>query len=201
MTKSMRRLAAAATVAVATLGGGCAAGGWDDVLYGGGTRNAYDVTGEVNRVDSRSRTLEIREDRGRAVRIRYDGSTRVVYQGRRYSATSLERGDFVTVRVQRDRRGDLYARNVVVRRDSRGRSPGQAAPSARRQTLDGRVVRVQQREGRFELRTGRSSVWVSLPYNASSSVRDRFRRLRQGDDVRVEGVWLNDRRFEVQRFR
>lgn len=202
MTRTMRCLAAAATIGFASVGGGCAAGGWDDVLYGGGSRNAYDVTGEVSRVDSRSRTLEIREDRGSgSVRVRYDGDTRVVYQGRRYQAASLERGDLVTVRVERDRRGDLYARNVVVRRDARGRAPTEAAPVGRRQTLEGRVGRVQRNDGRFQLRTSQRTMWVSLPYGAPRSTEDRFRRLRQGDHVRVEGVWVNEGRFELRRFR
>jgi hypothetical protein len=201
MTRTIGRLAAAATLALATVAGGCAGHGWEDVLHGGGARNAFDVTGEVNRVDARSGTMEIREDRGRNVRVRFDRGTRVVYQGRRYSPTALERGDFVTVRVERDRRGDLYARNVVVRRDARARTPGQATPSTARQTLEGRVGRVQRNDGRFELRTGQRTIWVALPYRPHGSVEDRFRRLRQGDHVRVQGRWINNQRFEIERFR
>lgn len=201
MTRTMRWMATAATLAFASAGGGCAAGGWEDVLGGGVARNSYDVSGSVNRVDTRNRTLEIREERGRTVQVRYDGNTRMTYQGRRYQPSALERGDRVTLRVERDRRGDLYARDVVVRRDD-GRYGGddRATPGGR-QTLEGRVGRVQRNEGRFELRTGQRTVWVALPYRPHNSVQDRFRRLRQGEQVRVQGVWLNQQRFEVERFR
>lgn len=204
MTKTMRRLAAGASLAFASVAGGCATGGWDDVLYGDPSRSGYEVTGEVRRVDTRDRTIQIREEDGRDLRVRYDGDTRVVYRGRRYRATALERGDFVTVRVDRDRRGAPYARNVVVRRDAadrHGREPDRATPSRGRQTLEGRVGRVQRSEGRFQLRTGTRTVWVALPYRPGGSVEDRFRRLRQGEHVRVQGVWLNPQRFEIERFR
>ena len=206
MTRSIRGLVTVATLAFAGLGGGCAAGGWEDVLYGGPSRG-YEVTGEVNRVDSRSRTIDLRDDRGRSTRVRYDGSTRVVYRGRRYQPTALERGDLVTVRVERDRRGDLLARNVVLRRDARDRygrgddrRDDRAVPAGR-QTLEGRVNRISRNDGRFEVRTGNRTVWVNLPYRPHRTVEDRFHRLRQGDQVRVQGRWVGDRRFEIERFR
>lgn len=198
MTRTIRSLAAAAAL---TLAAGCAGYGWDDVLSGA-PGSASQVTGTVERVDSRSRVLDLRDERGHPVRLRYDGNTRVTYRGREYRPTSLERGDLVTVRLSRDRRGDLYARQVVLRRDARDRygRTDERQPTGR-QTLDGQVARVDRGGGRFQLRTGGRSVWVTLPYRPSGSVERRFRDLRQGDRVRVEGRWLGDQRFELERFR
>jgi hypothetical protein len=201
MTRSLRRLATAATLVVAGAGSGCAATDWNDVIYGRPAGHAGEVTGTVSRVDTHSRTIQLREDRGGSVNVRYDGSTRVVYQGRRYTPAALERGDLVTARVRRDRYGDLYTAHVLVRRDARGRSDRDAAVVGRRETLQGRVGRVSRGEGRFELRTGSRIVRVTLPYRPSPSVESRFRRLRTGETVRVEGVWMGQQRFELRRFR
>jgi hypothetical protein len=204
MRRTLRRLATAAALTLVPATGACATGGWDDVLHGTPSRHASEVTGEVRRVDERRRAIELRDDRGRHTWVRYDRDTRVVYRGRRYAPTALERGDFVTARVQRDRRGELYTGYVLVRRDARdrhARGPQTTVPGARRETLEGRVGRVQRNDGRFELRTGSRNVWVTLPYRPSGQVQERFRRLRQGDHVRVEGEWMNPQRFEVVRFR
>lgn len=206
MTTTIRRLMAVATLALAAPAAGCAGTGWDDVLHGSPGRTSNEVTGTVSRVDSRDQTIRMRDDRGRDVRVRYDRRTRVTYRGRDYRPDALERGDLVTARLQRDRYGDLYTRQVIVRRDSRGGRDARDRPDDRdvregRQTIDGRVGRVDRDDGRFQLRTASGTVWVTLPYRPSGSIENRFRRLRQGDQVRVQGRWINDRRFELDRFR
>jgi hypothetical protein len=201
MTRAMRRMTTAATIAFVAAGGGCAGMGLDEVLAGnpGGYRSEID--GTVNRVDARNRTIQLRQDRGGTVTVRYDGSTRVTHQGRRYEASRLERGDVVTARVSRDRNGQLYTSQVLVRADARDRYGRSPTSVDRRETLQGRVGRISRGDGRFELRTGSRTVWVSLPYRPSSSVDSRFRRLRTGETIRVEGVWINRQRFELNRFR
>ncbi len=208
MTTTIRRLMAAATLALAAPAAGCAGTGWDDVLHGSPGRTSNEVTGTVSRVDSRDQTIQMRDDRGRDVRVRYDRRTRVTYRGRDYRPDALERGDLVTARLQRDRSGDLYTRQVIVRRDARGRDdrPRDGDREVRevregRQTLDGRVARVDRNDGRFQLRTGSRTVWITLPYRPSGSIENRFRRLRQGDRIRVQGRWIDEQRFELDRFR
>jgi hypothetical protein len=68
-------------------------------------------------------------------------------------------------------------------------------------SVDGRVKRVDRGGGRFELRTDRGTVWVSLPYNADRNVRERFSRLRTGDHVHVSGRYAGNGRFQMERFR
>jgi hypothetical protein len=43
-------------------------------------------------------------------------------------------------------------------------------------------------------------VIVSLPYSPPRTVSDRFNRLREGDQVRVEGRFLNQDRLELENF-
>jgi len=92
-----------------------------------------------------------------------------------------------------DRRGDRWD----DRRDRDRRDDGWGNV----RSLDGRVGRVDRSGRRFELRSDRGTVWVSLPYNADRNVRDRFQRLRSGDRVHVSGRYSGNGRFQMDRFR
>ena len=215
MMQSLRGWAAGAVLALAVSAGGCAGAGWEDVMNGGRPYGyGGEIRGEVRDVDARS--IEVRTDQGRHERVRFDSRTSVSYGGRRTSPRSLERGDFVVMRVSRDSRGDLYTRSISVRRsagsdrvydrragdrarrrdDDRGRYDTYA-----RTSVEGRVGRVDRRNGRFELRdTGRGSIWVMIPRNSRGEVRSRFARLREGQHVRLQGRFLSGNRFEVEGF-
>ncbi len=72
---------------------------------------------------------------------------------------------------------------------------------SRIQTVDGRVERVDLQRSFFEIRDqSRERIIVSLPDNARRSDVDRFRGLRPGDYVRVEGRFLDRDRFELENF-
>jgi hypothetical protein len=217
MKRMMRGLAAGAALVLASVSGGCASAyGWDGYDGWGGSS---EMRGVVNDVHERYRVIRLRRDNGRITDVRYDARTEVVYQGRRYRPESLDRGDYVSVRVNRDSRGQLYARNVTLRRDARD---GYNRDRDRRdndgwddrrdrdrrddgwgnvRSLDGRVGRVDRSRRRFELRSDRGTVWVSLPYNADRTVRDRFSRLRSGDRVQVSGRYAGNGRFQMDGFR
>ena len=219
MKRMIRGLASGAALALAAVSGGCAGYGLEDVMHGGrdGWGSATEMRGEVRDVSERYRTIHLRRDNGRAVAVRYDSRTEVVYDGRRYRPSSLDRGDYVSMRVSRDSRGDLYTRHVSLRRDSRdgynrdrnrdrdrdgyddrrGRTDGRYDARA----AEGRVTRVDRSGRRFELRSNDRSVWVTLPPNASRDVRERFSRLRPGDHVRVSGRYVANGRFQMDRFR
>lgn len=213
MIRTLRGWAAGAVLVLATTAGGCAGVGWDDVLYGG---DAYgwgsEIRGEVRDVGSRS--IEIRTDGGRHVRVWHDRYTEVRYGDRRYSVRSLERGDDVVVRTRRERDGDLYARSVIVRRSGRDRVydrrddrrypriPPRRDEVYSRTSIEGRVGRVDRDGTRFELRgTREGTVWVTVPRNASRGMRDRVARLREGQYVRLRGRYLSGNRFEIEGFR
>jgi hypothetical protein len=74
-------------------------------------------------------------------------------------------------------------------------------PATALQTVDGRVEHVDFQRSSFELSDqSRKSVFISLPNNARRSDLDRFRELRTGDYVRVEGRFTNNDRFELESF-
>jgi len=78
---------------------------------------------------------------------------------------------------------------------------GASQSGTRIQTVDGRVERVDLQRSSFEIRDqSKERVIVSLPYNARRSDVDRFRALREGDYVRVEGRFLDRERFELENF-
>ena len=207
--KGMRGRAAGAVLALTAALAGCAGYGWEDVLHDGVGGWGSDMRGEVRDVHERYRVIELRRDDGRRAEVRYDSRTDVTYRGRRYRPESLDRGDYVTMRVNRDSRGRLFARHIVVRRSVRDRDvydrdrdryPRDDDRYDAR-TAEGRVTRVDHRSGRFQLRTGSRTVWVTLPYDAGRGTRDRFHRLREGDYVRIYGRYRGRDRFELERFR
>jgi hypothetical protein len=216
MIRTLRGWAAGAVLALSTTAAGCAGAGWEDVLNGGrpgGYGYETEIRGEVRGVGAR--TIDLRTDRGRNERIRYDGRTDVRYRDQRYSVRNLRRGDYVAVRIDDRGRGDPYARWVTVRRsqyaervydrrrdDGRDRAPGRRTETSARTSLEGRVGRVDRDGTRFELRGTRAgTVWVSVPRNASRGTRDRVVRLREGQQVRLQGRFLSGDRFEVEGFR
>lgn len=116
MKKMMRGLAAGAALALATVASGCAnAYGYE----GGGWGGSSEMRGTVTSVHDRYSTIRLRRDNGRVADVRYDSRTEVVSNGRRYRPESLDRGDYVSIRVDRDSRGQLYTRHVTVRREAR----------------------------------------------------------------------------------
>lgn len=221
MIRTMRGLAAGAMLALAAVSGGCAGNGWDG--WGGGS----ELHGRVEGVQTRLHTIQIRRDNGRREVVRFDGRTEVVSGNRRTTAAALDRGDYVSMRVNRDSRGRLYTRHVTVRHENRqvyrgdrdrDRVPDRRRDDRRRddrryedrrdddrrydaRSVEGRVGRVDRSGRRFELRSDRGTVWVSVAPNASRGVRDRFQRLRAGDRVSVTGRYVGRDRFQMERFR
>src|SRR5690606_23873650 len=101
---------------------GCAGTGMSlgDILAAGGVYGG-DVSGEVRRIDTQRREIEVRSGWGGAERVRYDGRTQVYYGQRRYDVRDLERGDLVRMRVEQERRGERYATVIEVRGNASGR--------------------------------------------------------------------------------
>lgn len=191
---SRRTLVAAALLTLA----GCAGmGSMADILMAG--TGSGDVSGEVRRIDERNRLIQVSSWYGSST-VRYDGRTEVVYNGRRYPVRSLEYGDRVTVRVRRQDRREPYADRIYVERSARSAGRHEDRRHERRYYAEGRVHRIDQRQGWFELRPDRgSTVRVILPQRPHRGQVDDFRRLRRGDYVRVEGEPINRNRVELVR--
>jgi hypothetical protein len=203
---TMARRAGAAVLAL-TLGGcGTQLGGLGEILggvLGGGGQSSRPLV-EIQQVDTRRQAIHVRTEDGRTGAVRYDRNTQVIYRQQQYPVTALERGDVAYLEVQETGGGELYASRVLVHQSVQERS-GQTAGSGagtvgRLEAFSGRVVQIHPQVGSFELQTSGGTVTVSLPANASSAAVQRFRTLRSGETVRVEGSWLTAGTIELYRF-
>lgn len=186
-----------------TTGAGCyEAGRISDGTTGDSSRGRLEseIVGEIASVDPRRQEIEVRTDDRRVRAVRYDRRTRVVYRDREYEVSNLEPGDYVAVQTRQENYGAIYADLVRVRQSVQERGDV-AGSKARNERLDGTVGFVDSQRGFFELRDpSGKKIMVSLPYNPARSEVDRFRSLRAGDRVRVEGRFLNQERFELEAF-
>ena len=169
--------------------------------YGGTTNTNRDVVGEVQSIDARAREIEVRTDAGRTAVLRYDDRTQVVYRQRNYPVANLERGDYIAARVQQDRDRRDYTDTITVRESVQDRGGDRRGPSGRLDRIEGRVEHIDPRRGTFEVRDSRDRlIVVSVPFNAPRQVMDQFNRLREGDNVRIEGRSSGNDRFELENF-
>ena len=163
-----------------------------------------EIFAEIDRVDTGSRQLHLRPEDNRDRVVGYSADARVLYRGREYAIAQLESGDRVSMQLTRDSRGNFSTdlirvqESIQERNQSRG---GVSGPGLGTQTVDGRVEQLDFQRRSFEIRNqSRERVIVSLPSNAQRSDVDRFRALRDGDYVRVEGRFLDRQRFELATF-
>jgi Domain of unknown function (DUF5666) len=163
-----------------------------------------ELAGEVRAIDTRARQIDLSTDNGRRFLVRYDNNTRVSYRQRDYAVADLEPGDYIAARAQQDRDGRYFTDLIIVKesvQERGGYGGGGGGNVARLERLEGRVEYVDSRRGTFEIRDRSNRlVVVSLPYDAPRAISDRFKRLREGDYVRVEGRFLNRERFELENF-
>jgi hypothetical protein len=211
MKAMFRGMVAAALVISAT---GCAqAGALGDIVggvlnqgTGAGGGNANEVVAEVQAVDANRGILQVRTQNGQVGNVYFDQNTQVIYQQQRYSPTALERGDVVSLRVQQDQRGNAYTDYILVRQsvqDRGGTSASSSSPgtySGAVQRFSGTVGYIDAQRGIFELRTQNGSAQVALPYGVSAQDDQRFRSLRSGQGVTLDGRTGGQGRIELVRF-
>ena len=201
--KTARGFAAAAALLLLC---GCAQAGdiLGGVLGGGqpvGGVNGGTVVAEVRSVDARNGVLAVRTEEGQNVDIRFDQNVRVVYRQQEYPVTALESGDVVQMSVSRSG-NEYYTQQIDVQQSvqDRGGMTG-GVDSERLYQISGTVDQIDQTRGLFTVRTSSNQVvTVTMPYNASSTSRDRFARLRRGNGVSVEGWFVTQDRLELSRF-
>ncbi|HUF42045.1 MAG TPA: hypothetical protein VMR20_08830 [Verrucomicrobiae bacterium] len=165
-----------------------------------------DVVGEVERVDLTSRRIYLRADRGGRQVVSFSADAQVLDRGREYPVSRLEPGDVVAMQLRRDSRGESYADLIRVQDNVRQRAPDQkrdtlAESAPRVVALSGRVDRVDPRGNSFELNDQPGKpILVVLSEYVRDSDRERFRTLRAGDHVRIEGQFTGEDRFELLSF-
>lgn len=191
----------AVALAVVALGACSSAGAIGDILGGvlGGGQQANQVAGTVRGVDTRNQQISLQQSNGQTVALGFDNNTRVVYQNRNYSVTSLENGDQVTARIQQTQGGSYYTDSVFVTQSVTTGSSGGSVENV--QSLQGNVRQIDRTNGLFSIDAGGGTViTVSLPYNVSNADANTFQNLRAGDYVRLYGVYINNTRVELRRF-
>jgi hypothetical protein len=176
-----------------------------DTLPASATQTVPDeFVATVERVNTGSREINLRPNDGGTRVVGYSTDTRVMYRGREYPVSQLEAGDIVAMQLRQDSRGNSYTDLIRVQESIQDRNQSRgdvASPGRGIQTLDGRVEQLDFQDSSFEIRDqSRDRVIVSLPYNARRSDVDRFRALRSGDYVRVEGRFVDRERFELENF-
>jgi len=189
---------AAALLLVATAA--CAnTGGLGEILGGvlGGNQQSGQVRGSVRSLDTRSQQIAIQQSNGQTVALEYDSRTQVVYQNQTYPVNSLEYGDQVTARVSTTNNNSYYTDYIQV---DQSVSTNAGGVSGNVQSIQGSVRQVDYANGLFTLNTNNGILTVSMPYNPRRQDVTTFQNLRQGDNVRLYGVYLNNTRVELRQF-
>ena len=214
MNRHFFRNTATAAFAVLTLTGcaGTNLGQLGEILGGamgapGGQQQNGQVLAEVTNVDTRQQVIQLRTQQGQTGNVMFDQNTIVVYQNQQYPVTALERGDVAYFQLQQGQQGSTYAARIDVQQSVQERT-GQQTGTTQGGTygqqqmvqLSGTVGRIDYNQGWFELRTQNGTAMVTLPYNAGDATTDYFRRLRTGQNVRLEGTMLGNGRVELYRF-
>ena len=197
------KIGALVTMVAACAAAGCSQlGGLGSVLGqpGAGSAQGGQVEAEVRAVDTGRQELDIRTTDGQNATVRYDNRTRVIYQDQEYPVTALEYGDLVVLNLQQS--GNSYYTDVIQVRQSVQDRTGTGTATGALTRLSGTVGQIDYDRGLFELRTNNNvTVAVAMPFGASAADADYFRRLRRGDHVTVEGRYVTQNRFELDRFR
>ena len=161
-----------------------------------------EIEGQIVEVNRARREIYVVAADGRRETLPYDfDRTRVVYRGQEYTIDNLESGDRIAYPSSR---ADRYVSVIRIQdpvQAHAGSRLSQPPPPRRAEVIDGRVERVDQKLGVFDLRPrdGRT-ITVSLPYNARATDVDSFRTLRRGDPVRVEGEFVSPDNFQLLSF-
>lgn len=197
--QSMARRAAAALMMISV--GACANMGSLGNVLGGVLAPQNQLTGTVQRVDTRYQQITMQQSNGQTVTVNYDANTQVSYQNQNYPVTSLEYGDQVTARIQDNGNGSYYTDQIQVTQPANGSTANGGTVSGNVQSLQGNVRQIDRTNGWFTLDTGNGVLLtVSLPYNISQNDINRFNNLRTGDYVHLYGVYLNNTQVQLRNF-
>ena len=165
-----------------------------------------ELRAEVLEVIPARSEIRVRTDDGREHIMTYNTNrTNVKYHGWDYRVENLEAGDIVA--IQTAPRDGNYIDTVRVQEAVQARTgpvPGPAIAQPlppRSNIIEGTVERIQYDKGVFDVRTRTGElVTVSIPYNARTPDVDNFRRLRNGDYVRIEGEFVNRDNLQLYSF-
>lgn len=193
----------ALALGAALLLSGCAGNQLGEIIGAATGQPAADAAGsaqaEIQGVNTQQRTIQVVTQSGQSGSVRYDDRTVVVYRNEQYPVTALERGDIVLLTLQ-DVQGTTYVSRIDVQQSVQDRTGSSSSGPSNVMQYTGRVSQVNQTNGTFIMQTTNGNITVSLPYNPPQATLDYFRRLRNGDTVRLEAIPLANARVEIYRF-
>ena len=195
---TIARRGAAALLVISA--GACANMGSLGNVLGGVLAPNNQLTGTVQRVDTRYQQVTLQQSNGQTLTLNYDANTQVSYQNQNYPVTSLEYGDQVVARIQDNGNGSYYTDLIQVTQPVSGSTAG-GTVSGNVQSLQGTVRQIDRTSGWFTLDTGNGVLLtISLPYNLAQNDVNRFNNLRTGDFVHLYGVYLNSTQVQLRNF-
>lgn len=154
------------------------------------------ITATVNGVDNKLEEIYLRASGNQHYVVNYTKDTRVSDRGRSLPVAELRVGDQVRVDLRENTGRRLYADHI------RRESAGAADSTIGIRTVEGTVERIVPERGFLELRALNGNLLtVYVPESTSTSTRERFNRIRVGDQVRLEGERLSEDRLELLAFR
>jgi uncharacterized protein DUF5666 len=152
------------------------------------------ITASINGIDQQLREVYLRTPANQHYVVNYTNETRITDRGREIALGRLRVGDQVRVDVREEGRR-LQASQISLE------SPAVRGTEGIR-TVEGTVERIVPERGLLELRVLNGDlIIVYVPESSSSATRSRFDRIREGDQVRLEGERLSDNRMELVAFR
>lgn len=153
------------------------------------SRDRFEFVGTVEDSDHSRQELYLRTEGGQSQVLTYTDRTRVIIHGEENPASHLSRGDLVEVRAHGAVDGRALAESIRVRESGRG---GIA-------TVEGTVERVLSDRDAIEVRTASGELTtVYLPQGSPEQMVEEFRRLRPGDFIQLQGIFLGEHRFELR---
>lgn len=164
-----------------------------------------EIQAEVVGLDRSRRNIHVIAEDGRRHALPYDiVDTKLLFHGRQYAVDKLEAGDRVAYRSLPHDKNYIEAIRIlepVQVRTSPAIARAPRSSGLNRDVVEGTVDKIDRTRGLFEVSppTGRT-VTVSMPYNATPADIDRFRSLRRGDHVRVEGEFINPESLQLLAF-
>jgi len=83
-----------------------------------------EIVATVERVDTWSREIHLRPNRGDSAVVAYGDEARVMYRGHEYPVSQLKIGDIVAMQVEKDSRGKPHTALIRVQESTGDRSQG-----------------------------------------------------------------------------
>jgi len=161
------------------------------------------VIGAVERVDVAAHRLYLRSNSGERNSVAFTDDAQVFDRGREFPITRLAPGDVVAMQIMRDTRGESYVDLVRLREAARADRGlrDETMPPPHIEMLSGTIQRVSRSDDSFELENSLNKmVSVALSEYVRDSDRERFQKLRSGDQVKIEGRFIGRDRFEMLSF-